>query len=91
MAQTTDDLLSLIYEIQASPPTTTTTPTFVVPTARQAAHWLRETQGRAVATYSGALSMQQQAWLVDDLLTADREVVHHHVHPLLLLRTQRRP
>jgi len=88
MADNGNDLLDLIYEIQAAAPPPPSS-TFVVPTTRQAAHWLRETSGRVMATYSGALSMQQQAWLVDDLLTADREVVHHHVHPLLL-RTKRR-
>lgn len=90
MADNGNDLLDLIYEIQAAPPPSSSSTTFVVPTTRQAAHWLRETQGRVMEGYSGALSMQQQAWLVADLLTSDREVVHHHVHPLLL-HTRRRP
>lgn len=67
------DLVDYLLSLEVS-----TLPRFTVPTARQGGEWLRATGGHVTPSYT-ALTMAQQRWLLDDLFTADREIVHHHV------------
>lgn len=56
-------------------------PRFRVPTLREAAEWMRQTQGGASGrAYTGPLTPSQQRWLRDDLYSSDRDVTIYHQH-----------